>query len=104
MKKLPRKSLLNRQIKTKEPFKNTYLNNNITNKDHSQNNLEPEGFLKKVKPETENRKNKRKQEPEVIVTQLVWEENFTKKDLKLSNTVEPDIMTFNGQKDCKKLI
>ena len=96
MKKSPRKSLLNKQVKINEP-----LNNNITNKDHSQNNLEPEGFLKKVKPETENRKNKRKQEPEVIVTQLVWEENFTKKDLKLSNTVEPDIMTFNGQKVCE---
>ena len=80
MKKSPRKSLLNRQIKIKEPFKNNNnLNNNIMDKDHSQNNLEPEGFLKKVKPETENRKNKRKQEPEVIVTQLVWEENFTKK-------------------------
>ena len=101
MKKLPRKSLLNRQIKIKEPFKNIYLNNNITNKDHSQNNHEHEGLLKKVKPETEHRKNKRKQEPEVIVTQLVWEENFTKKDLKLSNTMEPDIMTFNGQKVCE---
>ena len=37
MKKSPRKSLLNRQIKIKEPFKNIYLNNNIMNKDHSKN-------------------------------------------------------------------
>ena len=98
MKKSPRKSLLNRQIKIKEPCKNIYLNNNIMKKDHSQNNLEPEGFLEKVKPETENDKKKRKQEPEAIITQLVWEDNFSKKDLKLSNT---EIMTFNGQKVCE---
>ena len=99
MKKSPRKSLLNRQIKTKEPFMNIYPNNNMKmKKDHSQNNLEPEDFLKKVKAETENRKKKRKKEPEVIETQLVLEENSSKKDLKLSNT---EIMTFNGQKVCE---
>ena len=86
MKKLPRKSLLNRQIKIKEPFKNIYLNNIIMDKDHSQDNLEPEGFLKKVKPETANRKKKRKPEPEVIVTQLVFEDNFTEKGCE---TVQP---------------